>query len=872
MVHPERHKLGPAPPIPLTNNFAASMADAAMTRQSSGSGHYTLTLQPAAEGGSMERHPEESVSIVETLEDEPNSPFARSRDFSFLGGRHSMCAASLGLPGGTGEGSSRTCSSSTSGSANSSPFLTGPGTGTRRKLYFNPAYFEPEMLHAPPPAALEFLQKLREVITMSKHKMTAKKFSPSLLGIPEERDSVTSEQSAEKRSWAGSHSRRSDTASVLPDIDDVNGSKQQTIRRWLEDLESGDPVEDVEPAVEESKAESIIPAAPPPPPLPVISAPPSKKLMDAVIKELVRERGLTPAESTSDDTNLSSEKPADQAIMEDNDYEMITMQATASPSPQPPSSSAPSSPVARPPLMMYCLPELLAKTNGYNLVSEVYVNDGYSSNQSSVSRSSIKKKQNQRQRPLQGSAGSSEHSSPSSLSENPEESGPNFAGRLTIQVAESTALHYRGGYESEEFEPDTLDRGKRHQQQISARKIDDCTDSLERPTKIMLKTSGSFFKDAEHANKTEWLHSNEIWKCPKEKKKRSPSSIADLRSTNFVTVLPGLQKNKEFGSLREIFEAKRQQQLQKQIQELEHMWMPQLHDYVKRGATRSLVEPNELRWRSGLSQQMVDEIRELMWKSTPETGVPLPRVPPTKPKRQRSADVTASPPTPPPSVPPSLPPTLPPKQRKQKQEYPPTPPRDIKPPPILPPKNARGSRSPHSPPLARASAASDEDDDEMQGGSCTLGRKVEQGLSDAFSTWKRQRQGWEPEVRITHRPGDSGYLSSDSSSNSLKREAKAESSETEESLCESESGAESIGTDSFFFGRVRPQESVTTTPRQPVGRYDMAPGTTVVHMPPVPVKKRPPPPPKRVNSRLETKVLPTRNENIVRNLSSQYAL
>jgi hypothetical protein len=51
--------------------------------QSGSCGIYTLTLQPAAEGGSMERHPEESVSIVDTL-DEATS-FSRSRDFSFLG-------------------------------------------------------------------------------------------------------------------------------------------------------------------------------------------------------------------------------------------------------------------------------------------------------------------------------------------------------------------------------------------------------------------------------------------------------------------------------------------------------------------------------------------------------------------------------------------------------------------------------------------------------------------------------------------------------------------------------------------------------------------------------------------------------------------
>ena len=33
-------------------------------------------------------------------------------------------------------------------------------TQARRKLYFNPAYFEPELLQTPPPAALEFLARI----------------------------------------------------------------------------------------------------------------------------------------------------------------------------------------------------------------------------------------------------------------------------------------------------------------------------------------------------------------------------------------------------------------------------------------------------------------------------------------------------------------------------------------------------------------------------------------------------------------------------------------------------------------------------------------------------------------------------------------
>ncbi|KAJ8717874.1 hypothetical protein PYW07_005804 [Mythimna separata] len=57
---------------------------------------------------------------------------------------------------------------------------------TRRKLYFNPAYFEPHLMAEPPAAALEFLVKIREVIAIAKHKMAAKRFQPILNQIPEE--------------------------------------------------------------------------------------------------------------------------------------------------------------------------------------------------------------------------------------------------------------------------------------------------------------------------------------------------------------------------------------------------------------------------------------------------------------------------------------------------------------------------------------------------------------------------------------------------------------------------------------------------------------------------------------------------------------
>ncbi|GBP64137.1 hypothetical protein EVAR_35458_1 [Eumeta japonica] len=57
---------------------------------------------------------------------------------------------------------------------------------TRRKLYFNPVFFEIEHLKNPPPAAIDFLIKIREVMAIAKEKMTSKRFIPILANIPEE--------------------------------------------------------------------------------------------------------------------------------------------------------------------------------------------------------------------------------------------------------------------------------------------------------------------------------------------------------------------------------------------------------------------------------------------------------------------------------------------------------------------------------------------------------------------------------------------------------------------------------------------------------------------------------------------------------------
>ncbi|KAJ8688618.1 hypothetical protein QAD02_024413 [Eretmocerus hayati] len=95
-----------------------------------------------------------------------------------------------------------------------------PGT-QRRKLYFNPAYFDRSLLLAPPPAAIEFLLKIREVISIAKHKMAAKRFIPTLNEIPEERsslerDSGTASRLQQQQQPRQGRRRRSSSAQGAP--------------------------------------------------------------------------------------------------------------------------------------------------------------------------------------------------------------------------------------------------------------------------------------------------------------------------------------------------------------------------------------------------------------------------------------------------------------------------------------------------------------------------------------------------------------------------------------------------------------------------------------------------------------------------------
>lgn len=116
----------------------------------------------------------------------------------------------------------------------------------RRKLYFNPAYFEPELLASPPQAAVDFLTKIREVITMAKGKMAAKKFQPILQYIPEE-DSMSASQSR-KSTISSRRSNLNDYCTGCPGCSKSNknnqvpnnckncGDKHKIIQKWLENV------------------------------------------------------------------------------------------------------------------------------------------------------------------------------------------------------------------------------------------------------------------------------------------------------------------------------------------------------------------------------------------------------------------------------------------------------------------------------------------------------------------------------------------------------------------------------------------------------------------------------------------------------------
>lgn len=115
------------------------------------------------------------------------------------------------------------------------------------------------VLQSPPPAAIEFLNKIREVISIAKYKMAAKKYHPSLIVIPEEiptggsetyirltapasrRSSFISSRldSSKKSACSGCPGceTKSNAEVTVPSNNCKNcGDKQSSIRKWLEDI------------------------------------------------------------------------------------------------------------------------------------------------------------------------------------------------------------------------------------------------------------------------------------------------------------------------------------------------------------------------------------------------------------------------------------------------------------------------------------------------------------------------------------------------------------------------------------------------------------------------------------------------------------
>lgn len=589
------------------------------SQQKSKYDNYSLSLieHSLQDSASIERLPEENVSIIETLEGREDRPDSLK--------------------------------------------IISSGT-VRKKLYFNPAYFEPHLLMSPPPAALEFLAKIREVIAIAKQKMASKRFIPSLNEIPEEDNQYTLDplydftKPASRRSSIISLKRensRRKTCTGCPgcepqDLTSLYGklpefpslaacqncstttstseSKQRSIRKWLENVPFSDsannqnhlqikqdlnrapkrirsptkslppssisertsspkPLSESAGSIRQSRNKRALKSAPPPIPIQKVekveniesyydtvplegkrgmSFPPpdmiheamavdhkteepiiAKKRMEAVINEFTCQKNIListnkqdyPKQSIieyetdslersdhhkggyhtpSDYAEVSSSQPSpslsaalpmeeemtmrnaifnkktgnmtiskinmDMLQEDEHDYELIVLKK---------GSLVDSH--------LYKLPELLQRNNGYSLVSEVYVNNGYNygstpstptdSNCSTLEKRALKVRY---------------------------EECDNKPGKLLIEV-EDCPDNYIPIDDSDSFEPDTLDR-KPSKMKYSKQRDD------ERPNQILLRTTGSFRSDSSIT-----------------------TSVDEVNSGNF---------NRMFGSLREIYEAK----------------------------------------------------------------------------------------------------------------------------------------------------------------------------------------------------------------------------------------------------------------------------------------------------------------------------
>lgn len=456
---------------------------------------------------------------------------------------------------------------------------------------------------------------------------------------------------------------------------------------------------------------------------------------------------------------------------------------------------------------LFRLPEILQRTNGYNLVSEVYVNNGYNFGSSPST-------------PTESNASTLENSKPKIRYEQPEK-----PGHLTIEV-EDCPDNYIRVEDSDNFEPDTLDR-KSAKFKLSTPSDGTCSsdyiDSLERPRQILLKTTGSFKSDTLN----------------------NASEIGHALNSNF---------NRTFGSLREIYEAKAKSYLRPSLENINFMNTP-------------IHSPSDTLQKT-LSWKKNKEIEEGRLLTLEERQKKRQRTSPKGTVKQIPPDVIPPSPTlivnspiyehpkPPRKVIPKhdkLKPPLPPKNgigRNTSLHKP-------KSPPISSPSSTISFKL--ASPLSGVSAHNthpsiitpkfDEEKDKsiLKNFIHTDDVVFKNGinsqfilhakpitasfnLSSKFDTIKLSpltsfatpvKKVWSTAVSPTQQKEDSGYLSTDSneSHRNKKKEADDKESETDGSLedAHSESGAESVETHSVFFGTYRKFSRVTESIDSGVG-------------------------------------------------------
>lgn len=371
----------------------------------------------------------------------------------------------------------------------------------------------------------------------------------------------------------------------------------------------------------------------------------------------------------------------------------------------------------------YRLPRFLQNRNdGYSFVSEVYVNNGYS--YSSLPSTPT-------------------HSNCSTMERHIREEKP---GKLLIHVEDCPDNYIRKD-ESDDFEPDTLDRKPRKKVNPPKQTDENFIDSLERPNQILLRSTGSFKS------------------CASNKEQRSH------RNSNF---------NRNFGSLREIYEAKVRNSIN-----------------TYNSSFNAKINTPTPRWVFPESKNEDGRILTLEERHS---------------KRQRRSS---------PSVPPDVIPP-PPHDGSPIYEHP-KPPRKVildnlafgKPP--LPPKNGIGRSTGTTSPRDVAATKFP-----LQSGASVKNTPRQTHVeirNDLNRNYSNDRCCGKRCV-IQQKPEDSGYLSTDSNEGRARRyDNLSAGSETEDSTgdAQSESGAESVETHSVFFGSFRKMSGMSRSVDSGVG-------------------------------------------------------